>query len=232
VVAGMMRVKNEARWIERCLKSLFPVCDQIFLMDDHSTDGTADICSSKVTVLHSPFEGLDEARDKQWLLSKVMECYEPAWIIATDGDEMLAPWSVEPLKAALNGPYPCLSFKVLYLWDREDQVRVDGVYGDFHRESAFKPNGSTFGPSGNGANFHCGNVPWGARQKRQVRSDIQLLHFGYLHKEDRIRKHKFYNEADPGNSREDFYNHIAIGDLFPSDSKFMHGGPLELRQLN
>jgi O-antigen biosynthesis protein len=228
-----MRIKDESRWIKRCVESLLPVCDEILILDDHSTDGTPDICKSipNVNVLHSPFEGLDEARDKTYLLEKA-EASRPDWYTFTDGDEMLAPWSVEPLKAALNGPYPCLSFKVLYLWDREDQVRVDGVYGDFHRESAFKPNGSTFGPSGNGANFHCGNVPWGARQKRQVRSDIQLLHFGYLHKEDRIRKFEWYRAQDPENAREDGYRHMVVGDLFPADSKFMHGGPLELRQLN
>jgi glycosyltransferase involved in cell wall biosynthesis len=227
----MLRIRNEARWIERVISSILPLCDKVFVMDDHSTDGTADICRSipNVLVEKSPFEGLQEARDKNWLLERVI-AERPEWIIAIDGDEMLAPSGIETLREAMQGQYPCLSLRVLYLWDREDQVRVDGVYGDFHRESVFKPNGSWFQSFG-GPSFHCGNVPWGARQKRQVLSDVPLLHLGYLHKEDRIRKYEFYNNADPGNEREDSYKHTVVGDLFPSDSRFQHGGPLELRPL-
>lgn len=231
-VAGMMRVKNEARWIERCVRSILPLCEQIFILDDHSTDGTADICRAIpcTTVLDSPFTGLDEARDKNWLLEQTLTG-KPDWIIAIDGDEMLAPASMEPLRCAMLGNATCLSLRVLYLWDGEDQVRVDGVYGDFHRESVFRPDGSRFELAGAGPNFHCGNVPARIRQKRRVMNDVALLHFGYLHREDRARKFHWYNQADPGNAREDGYRHMVIGDLFPPESKFMHGGPLQLQAL-
>lgn len=228
---GLLRVKNESRWIQRCISSILPVCDRIFVLDDHSEDETVSFCElfPKVTVFHSPFEGLDESRDKNFLLEKAME-FKPEWIVAIDGDEMLAPDSVEKLSAAMQqDAYPCLSLRVLYLWDREDQVRVDGVYGDFHRESVFRPTGARFESNGNGGNFHCGNVPWALRQKRKVLSDVALLHFGYQHREDRERKYAWYNERDPGNFTEDEYKHVVIGDLFPADSHFMHGGPLQLR---
>lgn len=228
----MLRVRNEARWIEKCVSSILPLCDLVIVMDDHSDDDTLYRCQSmsKVNAFESQFYGLNEARDKNHLLS-IAEAQKPDWIIAIDGDEMLAADSLQPLEKALRcASAPCLSLRVRYLWDREDQVRVDGVYGDFHRESVFRPNGSRF-VDGNGANFHCGNVPAAIRQKRTVLSDVSLIHFGYLHREDRIRKYQFYNRADPGNSREDGYRHIAIGDLFPAESKFAHGGPLKLEAL-
>lgn len=233
MIIGMLRIRNEARWIERVIASILPLCDRVVIMDDHSTDGTLDICRAlgKVDAFDSPFEGLDEARDKNLLLEKAT-AYKPDWILSIDGDEILAPYSLERLRNALRGPYACLSLRVLYLWNREDQFRSDGVYGDFHRESVFRPNGSRFESPYGGPNFHCGNVPFGARQKRDVLTDVHLLHLGYLHREDRIRKYNWYNAADPGNDREDCYRHTVIGDLFPADSRFQHGGPLELRSIS
>lgn len=233
MIAAMLRIRNEARWIERCLASILPLCDRVFVMDDLSDDETLSICQSfpKVTAFLSPFAGLNESRDKNWLLNLVMQD-KPEWIVAIDGDEILAPSGVEPLRAAMKGPSPCLSLRVLYLWDREDQVRVDGVYGDFHRESVFRPNGSRFQENG-GANFHCGNVPWQIRQNRRVLSNVPLLHFGYLHREDRIRKYKFYTTADPGNVREGEYKHVIQGDIpeVPADARLTHGGPLRLQPI-
>lgn len=231
MILGMMRVKNEARWIERVIASILPLCDRVFVMDDHSEDGTLQILLNmpKVVPYGSPFTGLNESRDKNWLLDKVLE-HKPEWIVSIDGDEILSPSAVEPLRAAMNGPHHCLSLRVLYLWDREDQIRVDGVYGDFHRESVFRPNGSRF-PEGSGVNFHCGNVPSGARQNRAVLNNVPLLHLGYLHKEDRVRKFAWYNSTDPGNEREDHYRHIVVGDMFPADSQFQHGGPLRLQSI-
>lgn len=228
----MMRVKNEARWIERAISSLLPLCDRVLVMDDHSADDTLFRCLSlpKVNAFESPFYGLDEVRDKNYLLERA-EQFRPDWIIAIDGDELLAPGSETALLRAMQGPLPCLSFRIHYLWDREDQVRVDGVYGDFHRESAFRPNGSRFPGNGSGAHFHCGNVPAQLRQKRSVLNDVALLHLGYLHRADRERKYAWYNRQDPDNAREDCYRHMVIGDLFPAESHFQHGGPLCLAPL-
>jgi glycosyltransferase involved in cell wall biosynthesis len=231
MIVGMLRVRNEARWIERCLNSILPICEKVFVMDDHSTDETLSICQSiqKVEAFESQFEGLNEARDKNHLLH-IAELEKPGWIIAIDGDEVLSPGSLPALRAAMTNGVHCLSLRILYLWDREDQMRVDGVYGDFHRESVFRPNGARFIGEDNSANFHCGNVPLQIRQKRTV-LQIPLLHLGYMHREDRIRKYHFYTATDPKNFREDQYRHMVVGDLFPADSAFQHGGPLKLSPL-
>ena len=232
MVTGIMRVKNESRWIERCVRSILPVCDQVIVMDDHSTDDTYEICHEidpRVSVHMSPFTGLDETRDKNWLLEKAAGS---KWIVSIDGDEMLAPGDGEKLIVAMKkSSYPCLSLRVLYLWDSENSVRVDGVYGDFHRESVFRPNGFKFYTTSAGGNFHCGNVPQGIRGKREVVDDITLFHFGYMYREDRVRKYHWYNLQDPGNKTEDGYRHIVIGDLFPAESRFNHGGPLKMKRL-
>jgi glycosyltransferase involved in cell wall biosynthesis len=226
---GLLRVKNEARWIARSVRSILPVCDRVLVMDDHSTDGTPEICAAipRVEVLASPFEGLDETRDKNWLLG---ECDGDEWVLMIDGDEMLAPSSVPAVLAAMRSPRGCYSFQILYLWDSENQIRLDGIYGHFSRPSMFRPDGSPFMARARGG-FHCGNAPI-PLQSVARRLDAQLLHFGYMYRDDRVRKFEWYNRQDPGNTLEDGYRHMVIGDSFPADSTFLHAGPLKLAPLS
>ncbi len=232
MIAGMLRIKNEARWIARVIASILPLCERVIVMDDHSDDGTPEICAGfdQVTVLPSPFTGLDEARDKQWLLGHAMEL-RPKWILCIDGDEELEPGAADRIGAVLQQSRPCAySLRVAYLWDSPDQVRTDGVYGRFYRPSLFYASpASHFCSTGNGGNFHCGNVPWSGIPARIL--NATLLHYGYMERADRIRKYEWYNQRDPGNRCEDFYRHMVVGDLFPADATFRHGGPLTLEAL-
>ena len=228
---GLMRVKNEARWIRRCIESILPVCSRVLVMDDHSSDGTPFICQGipGVNVFDSPFSGLNETRDKNWLLGKVQG---EEWILMIDGDEMLADADVPKVVAATHSQFAAYSFRVLYLWDTESQIRTDGIYGQFRRPSMFRPGNHKFESTAAGGNFHCGNVPielWRTAQPL----DASLLHFSYMNREDRLRKYEFYNTQDPGNENEDEYRHVAQGDLanIPATARLRHAGPLEIRPL-
>lgn len=234
-VIGAMRVKNEARWIRRAVESILPLCQRVVVFDDHSEDATPEILKSieRVELIPSPYDGLDEARDKNLLLDHVRA--EADWVLMIDGDEILL--EHEPLRAAMgsgvirkNSDAQCISLRVLYAWDREDQIRVDGVYGNFRRQSVFRPGTSRFHSRG-AANFHCGNVPVGLRASTAY-VESALLHLGYLYPSDRVRKYEWYRQNDPGNTAEDEYRHMVIGDVFPADSRFKWGGPLDLRPLS
>jgi glycosyltransferase involved in cell wall biosynthesis len=214
----------------RAISSLLPVCDRILVLDDHSSDGTPDLCGAmeRVTVFPSPFDGLDETRDKNWLLDKARG---EDWVMMIDGDEVLVDGA--PIQQALAGKAVCLSPKILYLWDREDQVRVDGVYGRFRRPSLFRPGAHRFINTSAGGNFHCGNAPFYVQALARP-IEANLLHFGYLHREDRLRKFQFYNQMDPGNRLEDGYRHMVQGDIseVPVTAKLKHAGPLKLVSLD
>lgn len=227
-VTGALRVKNEDRWIARSLASLSLICQRIVVFDDHSTDATLSICrgTQKVEIIESPFSGLNESRDKNFLLDHIRDA---DWVVMIDGDEVLTnPGDLAEWMQCTS--FASLSLPVFYLWDREDQIRVDGVYGSYRRHSAFRPGTARFHDRGAGANFHCGNVPASLRASRGY-AESPLLHFGYLHREDRERKYAWYNERDPNNQAEDGYRHMVVGDLFPPESRFRHGGPLELRTI-
>jgi O-antigen biosynthesis protein len=232
---GLLRVKNEARWIARVIESI-RLCDRIIILDDHSTDGTPEICEQfeGVTVFRSEFADIHEARDKDFLLAKVWESGAEVgdYCLMIDGDEVLHEADGPALRQAMEWGWSCCSMHVVYLWDREDQARVDRIYREFRRPSLFRLTSRTlsFRITAFGGNFHCSNAP---AQLLGIITPIaaRLLHLGYLHREDRVRKYEFYNGVDPNNDFEDRYRHMVIGDLFPATSAFRHAGPLELRPL-
>jgi glycosyltransferase involved in cell wall biosynthesis len=239
-IVGMMRIKNEARWIRAVLESALRVCERVYVLDDHSSDGTFDICQQfqdRVLIYSSAFHNLDEARDKNWMLEVIRLGTNAEWVLAIDGDELLMDHD-ELIATAESGRADCYALRVLYLWDRKDQVRTDGVYGRFWRPSLFRlgtgesrAQGS-FCTTRNGGNFHCGNVP-SELLHNSGRSEVRLLHFGYMSALDRRRKFDWYNQNDPNNVIEDQYVHMIQGDNGgpPAHLQLKHAGPLELAAL-
>jgi glycosyltransferase involved in cell wall biosynthesis len=248
-ILGMLRVKNEARWIERVLQAMLPVCDSIHLFDDHSTDETPEIAERLgVHVYRSQFEGLDEQRDKQFLMGKLYDSipggkvliepgnpHSPYWALCLDGDEELIGNAGKLLhKAAASEAADAYSIRILYAWDSPDQVRVDRVYQNFRRPSLFRlmNRAFSFQTTPWGGNLHCSSIP-----QEMIAGfkpcDAQLLHYGYLDAELRKRKHDWYNQVDPNNAAEDFYRHITQGDPggLPAHQRLLHAGPLRLLPL-
>jgi hypothetical protein len=181
----------------------------------------------------STFSTLDEARDKNWLLDMIRLGGETEWVLAIDGDEVLG--NPEAVRASVaSGAAESYALRVLYLWNRPDQMRTDGVYSRFWRPSLFRLRHDVlFRATANGGNFHCGNVPQELAPRAQ-RSDAFLLHYGYMNPSDRRRKFDWYNQQDPANQVEDGYRHIIQGDPGgpPAGLHLRHAGPLTLTPLN
>jgi Methyltransferase domain/Glycosyl transferase family 2 len=240
-VACMMRVKNEGRWIRRSIESVKALCgDRIFVMEDGSTDNTVqEIEATGARYLLSPFvgQGLDERRDKNWLLDWVKSECAPDWILCIDGDEELEPGGAQKILRVLeaNPAVDCFALRFLVLWNSFDTIRVDKRYSEMVRQSLFRPlKGLEFrsyyeGTGSNHVGLHTSNAP----QMVSAPLNVFLLHYGYVFREDRIRKYNWIVALDPTNADEDFYRHTVQGDLpeFPADAVFKWGGPLELRKL-
>lgn len=251
---GMLRVKNESRWIREVVSSLKVVCDQVYVLDDHSTDDTAMIATAcGAVVIPSPFSGLDEARDKNFVLDVIRSAESSAfrpdtnlWIIGIDGDEVLEPGAARLLREYTDPSEVAYSFQVLYVWDHPSQVRVDGVYANFRRFSMFRAvePGLRFEGTHIRGNLHCKSIPEALIQRGKPHP-VRLLHYGYLHHADRIAKLIRYNELDPNNEAEDRYLHMVQGDgvlptvatglglphMVAATDKRKWAGPLELVPL-
>src|SRR5690348_10448767 len=163
MIIGAMRVKNEQRWIADAVRSILPVCSEVFVLDDHSTDRTAILAQREgAFVFGSPFSTLDEARDKSHLMEVIRSKHGQGsyWVLMIDGDELLARSDLEMLRAAAiscrpDGP-PSLTLRILYLWDRPDQIRTDGVYANMTRPSLFDSSRTNmiFRATAAGGSFH------------------------------------------------------------------------------
>lgn len=247
-IVGAMRVKNEGRWIRRCIESLFPLCSAVYVMDDGSTDKTHDEAGwagseqedrQMVQVFYSPFINLplDEARDKNYLLERIISEQSPDYILWIDGDEELEPKGGEKiLKALAERPeVDSWHLRFYYLWNDEKNYRFDGCYAHARRPSLFRARkGLNFASyyQGRGVNesFHVSNAPIQYASTTET-LDAFLIHWGYIFREDRIAKYEWYNQRDPHNKIEDEYRHMVIGDVFPPNSVFAHAGPLALMPL-
>src|SRR5580692_11965682 len=90
-ILGLMRVRNEARWLEACLRAQH-FCDHIVILDDNSTDETAAICDefgSSVFRIDKEYDaGYEEGPDRECLAEFAID-FEPEWICSMDGDEVL-----------------------------------------------------------------------------------------------------------------------------------------------
>jgi glycosyltransferase involved in cell wall biosynthesis len=208
-------------------------------MDDNSTDDTAAIAKAAgALVFPTPFTergAIHEAEDKDWLLAKVWEAGATVgdYCIMLDGDEELYSADVPILRSLIAArSVICGTMQVIYLWDRENQVRVDRWYANVRRPSLFclTTRELTFKRTPFGGNLHCSSGPAQVLDAA-LPLPVRLLHYGYLHKEDRVRKYHWYNAIDPNNAFEDQYRHMVIGDLFPADSAFKWAGPLVVRPL-
>lgn len=235
-IVAMLRVKNEARWLSDVLASIQPLTSEILLFDDHSTDHTKGIARCYGCIIvesHFPVDETDEVRDKNYMLD-VVRTMSPDYVLAIDGDELLEAGAADKIRARLRPDLASYTFPIRYLWNDPQHYRTDGVYGRFFRSSLFalhgQPASVAFKGTGRGGNFHCGNVPLGL-QGAGGSIPANILHLGYMHVVDRIRKYHWYNMIDPNNHAEDCYKHMVIGDLYPEDSKFTHGGPLKIFPL-
>lgn len=75
---------NEERNIERCLRSVLPVADEIVVVDSFSMDKTREICQKHgVRFIEHPFEG--HIQQKNYAIS----CAENDFILSLDADEAL-----------------------------------------------------------------------------------------------------------------------------------------------
>ena len=215
-IAGMMRVKDEAEHIGRAVQSINRICDRIYVMDDHSTDGTFEkarqlrptCINLHMDTFRSPFEGHDEPRDKNYLLGRVLMRAKPDWIVCIDGDEELEPGGDRKLLDALYALPPQImacALKIEYLWGIPEMVRVDGRYGNFWRASVFRTRGLTHGfrPNprinntgttvlGYPSALHCGNAPPGLAC---IQLPIRIKHWGYLTAKDREKKLTRWGDA-------------------------------------
>ena len=167
-----MIVKNEERFLARCLDSVKDVVDEMIIVDTGSTDRTVEIAKSygAKVYFHEWKNDFAEARNAS------LEKATGDWILVMDADEVLVPASVEEIQRLL-----VTELKAIYCpriinetgWSEE----YDVGYGFEHYMTRFFPNDSRIRYQGA---VHERIVPGSASgMELLAASGIVIRHAGY-----------------------------------------------------
>jgi len=105
-VSFIVLTYNEEIHLERCLRSIRGVSDQVFLVDSHSTDQTCEIARSmEAQVFKNPWPG-KHSEQFNWALDKLP--IQTKWVFKLDADEYLTDELRQELTARVSGlPEDC-----------------------------------------------------------------------------------------------------------------------------
>lgn len=98
-VAVIILTKDEERHIERCVRNVLQISDEVYVVDSESTDRTCEIAERfGAAVVKHPWPG-NQAEQFNWALDNLPVRAE--WILRLDADEYLLPELVEELREKL-----------------------------------------------------------------------------------------------------------------------------------
>lgn len=199
-----MLVRNEAdRFLERVLRHAAGYVDHIVVLDDASTDTSAEICrqaagSVPLTLLSNAlpaFANEITLRKQLWDLA-VNAGNE--WILILDADELFE----DEIAAAIRNliaheDCDAVCFRLYDMWT-ETQYRDDRWWRAHHVYRPFLVRyRDTAAYTWHETPQHCGRFPCNLSSARMALSDIRLRHLGWQRAADRITKYERYSALDP-----------------------------------
>lgn len=205
-IHGMLLVRNEVdRWLDKYIKQMQYLCDTMTVLDDSSTDGTAEMLKEAgfdVYTCPKSLWGINELeqRQKLWDLTlKFIDVKEDNIILCLDADELFVESHLPFIKYVLkNLPsgVDAAGFKLHDMWS-DTHYRQDQFWqAHFHywpMAVRYDPNKKYFW---NNKPLHCGRFPQNAASQ-MIPTQIPLLHMGWSRESDRIKKYSRYMEIDP-----------------------------------
>ncbi len=216
-IAGVMRVRNEARYIGMALRSLEPVADVVAVLDNESEDATAEICRGfdHVAGVARGWKSVDSTRDFNRILELGLR-WSPDWILKLDGDEQVEDGAGTVLRDLCRRPgLAIINLLYYHYWDDERTIRVDGPYSphinwnprlfNISRQEASRLRYPT---TRHGGNEFVPQYPNGL-VGREILADAVVWHYGHLDPEERREKFEFYTRLDPTHAPLGLFDHIV-----------------------
>ncbi|MEW5954332.1 MAG: glycosyltransferase family 2 protein [Bacillota bacterium] len=97
-ISGCLIVKDEAEALERCIKSMLPVLDELIIVDTGSMDNTVEIAKRYTDKVYNYAWQNDFAAARNFAISKAKK----DWIIFLDADEYFSERSLKNIRKAIN----------------------------------------------------------------------------------------------------------------------------------
>jgi GT2 family glycosyltransferase/tetratricopeptide (TPR) repeat protein len=201
-----MIVKNEERFLERCLRSVAGVVDEINVVDTGSTDRTIEIAKALgARVTHEQWRD-DFALARNASLAMATR----RWILQLDADEELSAESVDALRQIKNAPAH-LTAMLVRCKNLSDGKSASGTVS--HLITRIFPNHPRIRFRGSIHEFP--SVDGSATAISAVPSPIAIVHYGYLDSviaaRDKFARNTRMIEESVVREPEDSYNWYNLG---------------------
>ena len=220
-LAVTLRVKNGADQLPYYIENVRKFGGDIIALDNDSSDNTAIILSKNTDVVKFiySFPDFNEARDRQFLLTKAFELgYD--WALSLDLDERI-PDSFDHryfqrLTHPTNPDILSYSMNVFTFFEGTDYIRQDYPWSNLQGIRLYRlfPNQriDIFGKKG----LHCSHSPsFSPYNTRHV--SMPILHYGYISEILRADKGQFYNALDKNPFKPEVgpfgYKHLTTSEV-------------------
>lgn len=202
-LVSALLVKNEAdRYLARVLQHCRQFSDAVLMLDDRSTDGSAQIardlgCQVKERSILKDTAWGHEAPARAELWDWAAKEAGDGWVLICDADMLL---EGNPRELIDTWDVGAWAFILWDCWDGEHQARVDGpwIHGPLTpRPWLFRPSVCVDGPpQWSTRGLHCGHAPANLCGVVGVAPPEQYYwrHLAYAKRDDRVRKHTQYLE--------------------------------------
>ncbi len=179
-LTGVIITFNEERNIDRCLRSLKSVCDEIIVLDSFSTDRTAEICQSHhVTFYQHAFDGHIQQKNR------VLQMVETEWALSLDADEALTDELAAAILQVKNDPKgEAYSFN-----------RLTNYCGHWVKHCGWYPDTKTRLVKKERAHWTGVNPHDRLERMDQGKAELlngDLLHYSYYTKEDHFKQIEYF----------------------------------------
>lgn len=193
--------RNEAgRYLAECLSAAARVADTVVVLDDASTDQTAEVAASYTPLVYTAPRPLF-ARDERLLRRLLWDlCLGTGadWIMMLDADELLECDPAALAQALADPGAQALGLRLYDLWDGRGQYRDDEWWSAHTRHHTLAVRSDARpDPVWPDRPLHCGRFPLGVRRPSLDLECARVLHLGWLAPEDRVRKARRYASMDP-----------------------------------
>lgn len=193
--------RNEAdRYLQRVIQDCQRFSDEILVLDDNSTDDTAEVARQAGATVRTRSPGLpmwgNESGARRELWEWGAEVCGDGWLYVSDADHLMV-GDLRPLCSSWNVNTWC--FPLYDLWDTEDQHRSDGFWQGYRqaRPWSFRPS---FHPPDWEAEWpergiHTGHCPsnW-VPLAATAPANYHIAHLGWMNPVHRREKHRRYRE--------------------------------------
>ena len=199
-------VRNEAdRYLDIWLRHLLTFCDEVRLLDDGSTDGTASVARQyapevQIAPVRGPAFIQNESAARNELIQWTMRG-EPTYVLAIDADEFIGDSTLLRFQLGQEAPVYALTMREVWkVRGAEVGLRVDGLWGDRRCPIMWRSPGVLIGNRWRIPNrrLASGREPQAVRGQRGFDTGVGVYHFGWTREAERKARAERYYEHDGG----------------------------------